>query len=192
MKGCQQMGILSKAFDRLLHGIIAVFLSLMASFVFGNVIMRYVFNSGLTWAEEASRYLFIWLIFLGAIVAFKDNAHLGVDTLVEKLSVKGKRILFIINNLLLLTTMCLVLDGTWKLTILTMDQRSPSMDMPLCFVYASGLIASASMVAISLANLYRLITNKLSDKDLIMIADSEDRAAIEQAIKDSAKGDRKL
>lgn len=169
-------------FHRLLHGMIGVCLSFMAIFVFGNVILRYFFNSGLTWAEEASRYLFIWLIFLGAIVAFRDNAHLGVDTLVRRLSVKGRKVLFVINNLLILTTMLLVVHGTWQLTLVTMEQRSPSMDIPLSFVYASGLIASLAMSLIAAGNLYRMFTNQLDAHDLVMITDSEEAEAVEQAI----------
>jgi TRAP-type transport system small permease protein len=186
------MGSLTKAFNRLLHALIALFLSLMAIFVFANVILRYFFNSGLTWAEEASRYLFIWLIFLGAIVAFKENAHLGVDTLVRKLSARGKKTLFVVNNLLILITMCLVGEGTFKLTLITVDQTSPSMGMPLAFVYASGLVASISMSAIALGNLYRLVTNKLNENDLIMITDSEDKEIIEHTVGRPGEGVRKL
>lgn len=186
------MGNLSKAVNRLLHAMIAICLSCMAIFVFTNVILRYFFNSGLTWAEEASRYLFIWLIFLGSIVAFRENVHLGVDTLVQKLSLRGRRILFIINNLLILVTMGLCVDGTWKITLLTVDQVSASMRLPLAWVYASGLIASVGMVAIALHNLYRLLTDKLDEKDLIMTTDSEDKEIITQAVSGSAEGARKL
>lgn len=182
------MGSLIRTLHRVLHGLIGICLSFMAIFVFGNVILRYFFNSGLTWAEEASRYLFIWLIFLGAIVAFKDNAHLGVDTLVRRLSVKGRRILFVVNNILILVTMALVVQGTWNLTLVTMEQRSPSMDIPLAFVYASGLLASVCMVAISAGNLYRMFTNQLDAHDLVMITDSEEAEAIEQAIGDKEGG----
>ena len=173
---------MSRIFYRLLHGLIAVCLSLMTLLVFSNVVLRYFFNSGLTWAEEASRYLFIWLIFLGAIVAYKDNAHLGVDTLVRRLSAKGQKLLFVINNVLLLLTMGLVMDGTWQLTLVTIDQRSPSMDISLALVYVSGLVASVSMAAISVGNLYQMFRGKLGGDGLVMIADSEDREMIEQAV----------
>lgn len=176
------MGSLSKTFNRLLHGLIAVCLSFMALFVFANVILRYFFNSGLTWAEEASRYLFIWLIFLGAIVAYRENAHLGVDTLVQRLSIRGKKVLFIVNNVLIVVTMALVAQGTFELTLLTMDQRSPSMDMPLAYVYVSGLIASVSMVAIGVANLYKALAKKIDADQLVMITDSEDQEFIEKVV----------
>lgn len=168
--------------NKVLHGAIGVCLMCMASFVFLNVIMRYFFNSGLTWAEEASRYLFIWLIFLGAVVAQQENVHLGMDTLVTRLSAKNKRYLFIFNNLLIVATMALVVDGTYKLTLLTMDQVSASMRLPLAFVYASGLVCSLAMVIICLHNAYLLIRNKVAEKDLVMTADSEDKLFIDQVV----------
>ena len=186
------MGNLTKAVNRLLHAAIGICLSCMAIFVFANVILRYFFNSGLTWAEEASRYLFIWLIFLGSVIAYKENVHLGVDTLVRKLSAKHKRVLFIINNLLLLATMGLCVHGTWQITLLTVDQVSASMRMPLAYVYVSGLIASTGMVVISLNNICRLITNKLDDKDMDMTTGSEDQQIIDQAVSGSRGGAREL
>jgi len=185
------MGSLSKQINRLLHAAIAVCLTCMATFVFANVILRYFFNEGLTWAEEASRYLFIWLIFLGAIVAYQENVHLGVDTLVNRLSVKSKRKLFIVNNIILVITMGLVVHGTWKMTVLTSDQISASMQIPLAFVYVSGFICSTAMVVISLHNLYRLFTNKLAEDELVMMTDTEDKTLIDQALGETEEGAKK-
>jgi TRAP-type C4-dicarboxylate transport system permease small subunit len=174
--------------NRVLHAIIAVCLSCMSIFVFGNVVLRYLFNSGITWAEEASRYLFIWLIFLGAIVASRENAHLGVDTLVSRLSVANRRRVFVVTNLLLAVTMGLCADGMWRLTALTVDQVSASMRLPLAFVYVSGLVCSVGMVAIALNNLYRLATKKVDESELVMTIDSEE--IIDQMIEEE-KGRKK-
>ena len=177
--------------NRVLHWAIGLCLMCMSTFVFGNVIMRYFFNSGLTWAEEASRYLFIWLIFLGAIVAHQENVHLGVDTLVMKLSAKHKRYLFIFNNLLIVVTMALVMDGTLKMTILTANQVSASMRLPLAFVYSSGLVCAAAMVLISLYRTYLLITGKVEEKDLVMTADSEETLLVEDKLGGAEEGEKK-
>ena len=80
---------------RVLKFIIAVCLAVMVVLVFGNVVLRYVFNSGITVSEELSRWLMVWLTFLGAIVALREHAHLGVDTLVRALPPAGKRICFV-------------------------------------------------------------------------------------------------
>ena len=157
-----------------LNCLIALLLALMAVFVFGNVIMRYFFNSSLTWAEEISRFLFIWLIFMGSIVAFKDNEHLGVDTLVNKLSPKGKKILYVINCVVILITMTLTLDGSWRLTILNVDQSSPAIGLPYAYVYSSGVLLSIGMGFIVAKNLYMLFSGKLAESDLVMTSDSEE------------------
>jgi TRAP-type C4-dicarboxylate transport system permease small subunit len=181
----------SQMLNRLLHATIAICLSCMSIFVFGNVVLRYFFNSGITWAEEASRYLFIWLIFLGAIVASRENAHLGVDSLVRMLSVVNRRRVFIFNNILLAVTMGLCADGAWKLTLLTMSQTSASMDLPLSYVYVSGFICSVAMALIALFNLYRLLTHKIDDNELIMTVDSEDQKFLDQTHGETEEGAKK-
>ena len=70
--------------------LIAAALAVMVVLVFGNVVMRYAFNSGFTVSEELSRWLFVWLTFLGAVIALRDNAHLGTDMLVGKLGPAGQ------------------------------------------------------------------------------------------------------
>ncbi len=166
-----------KLIDRisgLLNFFIVCSLSLMTIFVFGNVVLRYVFNTGLTWSEELSRFLFIWMIFLGSILGLKDNEHLGVDMMVKKLSYKGKKICFVVSNLLILITLVFLFDGSWKLTIINLNQTAPASGLPYFFIYGIGLITSIGMMVIVFANLYRILFNKYSEKDLIMTTDSEE------------------
>ena len=72
-------------FCRLLDLVSAAALALMALMVFGNVVLRYAFNSGIAVSEELSRWLFVWMTFLGAVVALKENGHLGTDMLVSQI-----------------------------------------------------------------------------------------------------------
>ena len=62
----------------------------MVVMVFGNVVLRYGFNSGITVSEEMSRWLFVWMTFLGAIVALREHGHLGTDMLVSRLPAGGQ------------------------------------------------------------------------------------------------------
>ena len=64
---------------RLLSVLMVACLALMVVLVFGNVVMRYAFNSGFTLSEELSRWLFVWMTFLGAVVALNERGHLGTD-----------------------------------------------------------------------------------------------------------------
>ena len=84
---------------RLLKFIIVCCLAVMVVLVFGNVVLRYAFNSGITVSEELSRWLFVWLTFLGATVAMKEHTHLGMDSVVSRLPAWGKKACFIVSHL---------------------------------------------------------------------------------------------
>lgn len=168
------MEVLIEKVYSLLKFIIALFLSLMAIFVFGNVVLRYAFNSGITWSEEVSRFLFIWLIFLGAILALKDNEHLGVDSIVKKLPLKGKKIVYVISNLLMIVTLVLVFDGSWKLTMMNVDQSAPATGMSYAYIYMIGMVMSVGMGLIIILRLFRVLFNKMSESEFVMTADSEE------------------
>ncbi len=101
---------------QLLTLITVVCLFLMVIMVFGNVVMRYAFNSGITVSEELSRWLFLWLIFLGASVAVHEQAHMGSDMVMEKLPPKLQRIGAVIGQLLMLWATVLILKGSWAQT----------------------------------------------------------------------------
>jgi TRAP-type transport system small permease protein len=101
---------------QILKCIIAVCLAVMVVLVFGNVVLRYIFNSGITMSEELSRWLMVWLTFLGAIVALREHSHLGVDTLVRALPPAGKRICFVLSYDLMLYANWLLLAGSWQQT----------------------------------------------------------------------------
>ena len=111
---------------RFLKCCIAACLAVMVVLVFGNVVLRYGFNSGITVSEELSRWLLVWMTFLGAVVALRDHAHLGVDTLVRGCRVAGKRICFILSYLLMLYADWLLLAGSWKQMLITLDDRAPA------------------------------------------------------------------
>ena len=96
------MGRLLDLYCGVLKVAIALCLLAMVVLVFSNVVLRYVFNSGIATSEELSRWLLVWLTFLGAIVALRQHAHLGVDTLIRALPPKGKFVCFVASYLLML------------------------------------------------------------------------------------------
>lgn len=77
------------SYEKILEAILAINLAVLSCIVFINIILRYGFQTSILSVDELSRYLFVWLTFIGAIVAFMDNAHVQVTFLVEKLSPHG-------------------------------------------------------------------------------------------------------
>ena len=158
----------------LLKGIIAAFLAVMVVLVFGNVVLRYGFNSGIAISEELSRWFLVWLTFLGAIVAMREHAHLGVDTLVRLLPAVGKRICFIINYCLMLFADWLLLSGSWRQTIINIDDRAPATGLSLGIFYGVGVIFGVSAGVILLYDLFRVVSGQASEADMVAVRESEE------------------
>jgi TRAP-type C4-dicarboxylate transport system permease small subunit len=169
------------ALMRRLEALIGVMLALMVVLVFGNVVLRYGFNSGITVSEEVSRYLLIWLTFVGAVIAMHEHAHLGVDSLLRALPRNGKLFCVVASDPLMLAAVGLLFHGSWKQTLINMDTKSPVSQVPLSLIYVAGLIASVMMGVLLLRNLYRVLFVGVADEDLVLSVESEDLAGLDHA-----------
>ena len=157
-----------------LKGVIALCLAVMVVLVFGNVVLRYGFNSGITVSEELSRWLLVWLTFLGAIVAVREHSHLGVDSLVRMLSPMGKRICFIINYCLMLFADWLLLTGSWRQTLINWDDRAPATGLSIAIFYLVGVVFGVSAGVLLLYDLYRVVSGQASEADMVAVRESEE------------------
>lgn len=159
---------------RLFDHLLVAGLAVMALMVFGNVVLRYVFNSGLEFSEEVSRFIFVWLTFIGSVVALKDGLHLGVDTLVRRLPHVGRLAFYWISHALMLLCCVLLWQGSWEQAKVNLTNMAPVSGVPIAVVYGAGLFAAAFMGWILVVGLWRSLTGSLSKDDLIEVKDSED------------------
>lgn len=143
--------------ERLVEWLMALALSIMVILIFSNVVLRYGFNTGLAWAEEVSRLMFVWMIFLGAILALRHHAHLGVEFMVEKLPPALRRACAVISHLLMLYALWLFLSGSWTQTVIGLNTYSTVLGFPTALMAGSGLLCAASMMLIVAVNLWRIV-----------------------------------
>ena len=170
------MNSLLDRYCKVLDGITVVFLAIMVVLVFGNVVLRYGFNSGIAISEELSRWLLVWLTFLGAIVAVREHTHLGVDTLVRMLPPTGKRVLFIVNYCLMLFADWLLLSGSWRQTLINIDDRAPATGLSLGIFYFAGVVFGVSAGILLLYDLMRVILGHAQESDLVAVRETEEHS----------------
>lgn len=150
-----------KVLNLVLNWSIITIFSIMVVLVFLNAFLRYSFNSGITWSEELSRYSFVWIVFLGAVVAFKEGEHIIVDLLISKFPRGLQNITFLVINLLVIGIMILFVDGLSSLIELNKGVEAPASGIPKNTLYAVGVISSVSIILISAYQTIRvLILNK--------------------------------
>ena len=164
---------------RFIEVLIAVALAIMVVLVFGNVVLRYAFNSGITVSEEVSRWLFVWLTFLGAIVALKEHAHLGSDMLVSRLPTIGKKILLVVGHLLMLYITWLIFQGSLAQAKINWEVAAPVTGASVAVFYSAGIVFAVSAGIFLLYELWLAVSGQLSDADLVMVKESEEAGELE-------------
>jgi TRAP-type C4-dicarboxylate transport system permease small subunit len=154
---------------KLLDGLIVVFLAIMVVLVFGNVVLRYAFNSGITVSEEVSRWLFVWVTFMGAVVALRQHAHLGTDFMVSRLGPAGKKACLVVAHVGMLYAAGLLGLGSWRQVVINADVSAPVTGWPVAIVYAAGLLFAVSAVVILGLGLLRVLSGAARDDELVLV-----------------------
>ena len=159
--------MLSRIFERAASVLMITMMAAMVALVFGNVVLRYAFNSGVVFSEEASRFIFMWLTLIGALLVMKDHMHLGMSTLVARLGETGQRICRFIADAGALGCCLLLVHGAWKLVVIGMDDRAPVTGVPIGLVNACLLVSSAGMALLLVHSLWRLLSGRMPRAELV-------------------------
>src|SRR4051812_14463723 len=159
---------------RVLSFVMVMFLAMMVVMVFGNVVLRYGFNSGITVSEELSRWLFVWMTFLGALVALRSHHHLGTDSLVARLPVRGKKICLGLTHLLMLAMCGLMFSCSLQQTKINAGTTSAVMEVSMGWFYGAGVFFSVLAFLFILDDFWRLVSGQLQDSELVGVVESDD------------------
>ena len=167
-----------RGYTRVLDALSGLCLAVMVVLVFGNVVLRYTLNSGITVSEELSRWLFVWLTFMGAVVALREHGHLGTDALVSRLPAVGKKACLVLAQLAMLYVSWLLLSGSWAQMLINWETEAPVTGASVGIFYASGVLMGGSGIAILLHDLLRTLFVPLAEHELVMVQESEELAAL--------------
>ncbi|MBB3265604.1 TRAP-type C4-dicarboxylate transport system permease small subunit [Azospirillum sp. OGB3] len=145
------------ALETLTEWTMGLMLAAMVVLVFGNVVLRYVFNSGIVAAEELARLLFVWMVFLGATVALRTHQHIGLEMLQERLSPKARKACAVVSHLLMLYALWLFVQGSWFQLLIGLDTYSTVLRFPMALYAAAGFFPALAMSFAVLANLAKIL-----------------------------------
>lgn len=125
--------------------------------VFLQVILRYAFNSPMTWSEELARYLLIWCAFLGWIIASRHDSHLAMTFVVDRFPARIRTMLEVAVQLATLFFAWILGTRGWKLTTNSWDIENVAVPFNLGVVYLIEPIAALAIAAYAMANLLAAI-----------------------------------
>jgi TRAP-type C4-dicarboxylate transport system permease small subunit len=140
--------------------LLAAALLAMLVMVFGNVVLRYGFDSGILVAEELSRVLFVWVTFLGAVAVMQRRGHLGFDLVVRALPLRARLVCRVVSGLLMLACCLVFLHGAWTQTAMNMANAAPVSGLPLGYAYAAAVVGAAGLALLVAADILAALQGK--------------------------------
>ncbi len=166
-------------FFLVLKAVIALLLAGMVVLVFGNVVLRYAFNAGITYSEELSRIFFVWLTFLGAVVAMREHAHLGMDSLLRRLPPFGAKVAVLSGQALMLWATWLMISGSWTQTLINLHVAAPATGISMGMFYGAGIAFGVPAFLIILWDAFAIATGRIDIATAELVRDSEDQLTLD-------------
>ncbi len=165
-------------FYRMLEGLIVIALASMAVMVFGNVVLRYGFNSGIAVSEELSRFFFVWLSFIGAVIAFREYSHLGIETFVQRLSRTGRLVCMGISNVIVALCAGIFFWGTWQQLDINITMAAPVTGLSMGWVYGVGLFCGGGIFLIAVERIFRVLAGRTTEEEIAAFCGEGEAAAM--------------
>lgn len=159
------MKALVNGYFRLLEATLVLCLAAMCVMVFGNVVLRHFFDSGINVSEELSRFLFIWLTFLGATVAMRHGEHLGVDVVARRLPARLRTPVAVLAHGLVVACCGVFLWGLLRQHDINVANTGLVTGIPLAVVYSAAYLCAASVALLALLRLVACLRHGAADAE---------------------------
>ena len=135
----------------------ALLLAVVVVIVLVQVFGRYILRISLSWPEELARYVLVWLMFLGVAAAAATRSQIIVDTLVELVSPRVRRVLEGIGALAGLVAVGLLVWTSQPLFGPASRSTSPATGIPSFWIYLAIPVGGALLGLFALADLARIL-----------------------------------
>jgi len=138
--------IINWILEKVVSNLMILFYIILVISLFLQVFTRYILKMPIFWTDELSRYMFIWIIFLGSGIAFSKDSHIRVRLLIKKLPQKFKMLQEIIIKVLLICYLILVTVKGFELIQFVKRQTTPALEISRAYPYSAVLVGSIIMI----------------------------------------------
>ncbi len=159
---------------RVVEAVLVLLLAGMVVMVFANVVLRYGFNSGLNISEEMSRYFFVWLTFIGAVLAFRDHAHVGVETFVRLLGPRGRIVCVALTNFIVVICAAVLVWGTWKQHGINASATAPVVGLSMIWVFGVTYVTGILIGLMAFWRMVQALAGRVSAAEMARITGEYD------------------
>ncbi|HSO18132.1 MAG TPA: TRAP transporter small permease [Desulfosarcina sp.] len=152
--------------DRCINWFLALLMAGMVVIISAQVWYRFILNDPLSWSEEAGRYLFVWISFMGAAAGVRYQVHLGIDLMDKILSTQAYRLVVVLVNLIIQVFLIMIIYWGFKILGIIQFQESPSMHISMRYPYMAVPVGGIFMLINSLRIMVAAIQNRTLDREV--------------------------
>lgn len=157
-----------RVLSRLIEIAIIIGAAFIVSIVTTEVILRYVFKHSLIFTEELSRYLMVWIVFLGGAMAVRDEAHIRINILVKRLNpTLGKAARLLAHGLVLIFLVIVAVEGI-RILPEELRQMCITIDLSLFYFYLAIPVGSILMIVYLLPVIRATLAERFSAGDSLV------------------------
>jgi len=157
--------------NRWIFNLIAVIFGLISLLTIFQVFARYILKNPLVWSEELSRYLMIWIVFLGTAIALRKGLLISVEVIQQLVPKMVKKVLEVITVLVNLVLLFILIKYGFGIMTNLVGQTTGAMDIPVAWTYAAIPVGAILAFLNSIVVLIEIFTEKGEEKsggDLIL------------------------
>ncbi len=132
---------------RYIDGFNGILLAVMFLITFWQIIARFIPGDATVWSEEMARFLFVWIVFLGAATLTADDEHIRIGVISDRIGPRAGRILRIIIIVIVLPFVAIMSWGSYLNMIRQWNTFAPTVAwVRLGYVYLGMLISGMLMI----------------------------------------------
>jgi len=135
-------------------------LVIMLALTVFQVVLRYVFNKPTSWSEEITLFALVWFGYVAMAIGIRNNTHISLEFLYDRLGTKGKKVLDIGRNTLLLVFALMMTFYSFPMIKIGMTNSMPATGISRAVLYAPALVGGLLMSLFSLVNLIAIFTKE--------------------------------
>lgn len=159
-------GKLFEIMDRCINWFLALLMALMVIIISAQVWYRFVLNNPLSWSEEAGRYLFVWISFMGAAAGVRYQVHLGIDLMDKLLPPSLHKWAVVLANLVIQVFLLMIIYWGFKILGIIQFQESASMHISMRYPYMAVPVGCIFMFINSMRVMVAALQNRMLDREV--------------------------
>lgn len=160
----QQVVKMVDTLNKVVGIILSLMLGVMSILIILQVISRFLIHFPLTWSEELSRYLMVYIVFAGASLAMRHNQLISIELLPELLSAKKRKIVIILVAIFSIVFFGILFFQGLNMLEHVQAQTSPGLGISMAIPYAALPIGSLLLALNALALIFDISSKKEDEK----------------------------